>query len=157
MICKAEQKNKDILNTLKRVKEESFSFAVKISKWEKYPFVKFLLKNFAVTGPKEYPKIHVLILLHTRLIKFRNVWTLYTYFDKSVFSVWIVAMVTRRLLWSMCRVRAWASPVVLMITGLAHSLRQAICKNNCSVPLHNVLVNSFPKQIKKFSTKLFFP
>lgn len=56
-----------------------------------YPFVKFLLKNFAVTGPKEYPKIHVLILLHTRLIKFRNVWTLYTYFDKSVFSVWIVA------------------------------------------------------------------
>ena len=27
---------------------------------------RFLQKNFAVTGPKEYTRVHILILLHTR-------------------------------------------------------------------------------------------
>ena len=117
---------------------------------------RFLLKNFQLLVLKIIPKsifwfycTHVWWNSETFEHCTQNI-------DKSMFTVWTVAMVTKRLLWSMCWVRAWASLVVLMITGLAHSWRQAICKNNCSVPLHNVLVNSFPKQIKTFSTKLFF-
>lgn len=66
-------------------------------------------------------------------------------------------MVTRRLLWSMCWVRARASSVVLMITGLAHKWRQPFCKNNCSVPYHNFLVVLFLNKSKRSAQSCSFP
>ena len=49
---------------------------------------KIFAKEFPVTGSKDYTQVHILILLHTRLIKFRNVWTLYTkYWQKHVHSM----------------------------------------------------------------------